>query len=151
MNYKFYMQECDKEGNLLAGSTKKDLEVDFEGLRYASMDGILTIGKPKNITTETFTDSQRQRVWIPEEITNEATKINFKCYFFGDNCEDTFTAFSDYIRKGFRRYWDTARKRWFAFYCGEEIKVTSSMMKGKKYLEATFILNNIFGRTFNVE
>ena len=32
--YSFYMQQCTKEGVLIDG-TLKDLERDFEGLRYA--------------------------------------------------------------------------------------------------------------------
>lgn len=150
MRFKFYMQECDSKGVILAGSTRKDLEVDFGCLRYSSMTGIETIGKPKNISTESYADSDRLRVYMPDEIVNEATKITFKCFFIGDNCEDDYETFTEYIRKGFHRYWDTARNKWFAFYCEEEIGVTSSKMYGTKYLEVTYTLNNIFGKTFDI-
>lgn len=151
MKYKFYMQECDSKGVLLAGSTKKDLEVDFSGLKYSSMSGIETIGKAKNIATETFADSNRVKVYVPENITNEATKITFKCYFIGDNCMQVFDAFNEYIRKGFHRYWDTARNKWFAFYCDDEIKASTHNWKGEDYIEVSYSLSNIFGRTFDVE
>lgn len=150
MKYKFYMQECDSKGTLLAGSTKKDLEVDFGSLRYSAMEGIETIGKPKNISTESYADSDRLRVYMPDEIVNEATKITFKCYFIGDTCMSDYYKFTEYIRNGFHRYWDNLRKKWFAFYCEEEIRVTSSKMYGTKYLEVTYTLNNIFGKTFDI-
>ena len=63
MDYKFYMQRCDKYGSPMSvpdGTPNKDLlenQIDLEsyfvGLRYRSCQGLNTIGKAKNIYTET--------------------------------------------------------------------------------------------------
>ena len=50
--YKFYMVACDNKGNPIVGAQTMDLEKDFEGLKYSSMEGIETIGAAKNIYSE---------------------------------------------------------------------------------------------------
>ena len=85
---KFYMQECDKKGVLVEG-TKKDLEADFEGLRYMEAKGISKVGKVKNVYTEQYADSNTLRTWHPSEngevTTHEATTIQLKLLFYGKN------------------------------------------------------------------
>lgn len=148
--YKFYMQECDKKGNLLANTTAKNLESDFEGLRYSKMEGIEATGEPKNIYTEEFTDSQRLRVFVPETICNKNTSITFTCYIFGENRHSVYDAFNAYIQSGFHRYWDTARNKYFVFFVNAAIKPEEDEWNGIGYLEVVYTLTNIYGKTFNV-
>lgn len=114
--YKFYMQQCTKEGVLIDG-TLKDLEMDFDGLRYAKCVGLNNYGAAKNVYTEKYADSGTLRSYVPDEVYNEAIDVTFTFYFFGDAAtrQRSFHAFMDYLRTGYHVYWDTARNRKFQF------------------------------------
>lgn len=149
MDIKFYMQEVDKNGSAIDG-TLRDLEADFEGLRYCKAEGLLDIGKPR-IYTETYADSNKVRTYIPDELTNEATTVTLTLYFVGDNALDTLTAFNEYLRHGYHEFWDTQRMLKFTFYVGSDIKISEEQYKsGTIYYEVKYTLNNIYGKTYKI-
>lgn len=142
------MQEI-ADGELKHG-TRKDLEVDFDGLRYISAKGINAIGKPR-IYTETYADNDRMRVYIPKNLTNAPTTITFTFYFFGDNRQKVYDAFNEYIRNGIHRYWDTARNKYFDFIVDESIDVRNENWNaGIPYLSVDYKVKNLNGKTFDV-
>lgn len=149
--YKFYMQECNGMGKILAGSKERDLEndTDFVGLKYSKAEGLNKIGKAR-IYKETFKDSDRLRVHIPENLTNEPTTVTFTFYFTGENRYKSYDKFVEYIRKGFKRYHDNARNKYLYFCVENEIKPASEQWYGSTpYLELQLTVQNIFGRTFD--
>lgn len=148
--YIFYMQKCTKDGVVLE-DTLKNLEEDFVGLRYAKCEGIDDYGKAKNIYTETYSDSDKLRTYVPNEVTNEATKIKFTFYFLGDDRRSVYHNFVNYIRDGYTQYWDTARNRKFTFVVVDELKPASEQWYGgTPYLEFSFTVQNINGKTEEV-
>lgn len=148
-NIKFYMQEVDKNGQVVEG-TLRDLEVDFEGLRYCKAEGLFDIGKPK-IYTETYADSDKVRTYIPEDLVNEATTVTLTLYFVGDTAQQSLLDFNEYIRRGYHEFWDTQRNLRFVFYVGNEIKISEEQYKsGTLYYEVKYTLNNIYGRTYKI-
>lgn len=152
-NYKFYMQKVlrDANGVYQLVDSKVDLEEDFKGLRYSKCVGIDTIGKAKNIYTETYSDSAQTRVYVPNTIVNEATSVTLTLFFIGKDCEDVMENFLYYVRNGIHRYWDTARNRYFDFYVMDEIKVAEENRKtGTPYIKLDLKLNNIYGETYKV-
>ena len=150
--YKFYMVACDNKGNPIVGSPTMDLEKDFNGLKYSSMEGIETIGAAKNIYSESYSDSDRLRVYVPTEVKHKETEITFTVYFTGENRHRVYDEFNAYITEGFHRYHDSARNKWFAFYIKGELKPAEDMWYGSTpYLKMKYKLSNIFGRTFDVE
>lgn len=152
LGYEFFMQECDKEGNILAGSVRKSLEQDFKGLRYSKIDGIEAIGAPKNVYSESYADSDRLRVYAPKDVKHKETTVTLTLFFVGDERFKTLDAFNGYIKGGLHRYWDTARNKWFAFYIKDELKPAEQVWYGSvPYLKMDYPLINIFGRTFDVE
>jgi hypothetical protein len=127
------------------------LERDFAGLRYSRATGINTIGKSR-IYTEKYADSDRLRVYVPENITNDATSVEFTFYFFGDTRQATYDAFNEYVRNGRHRYWDTARKKYFDFVLIDEIKVNNEKWyNDTPYFEVKYKVQNLNGRTFDVD
>lgn len=150
--YKFYMQECDKEGNILAESEPKSLEEHFKGLRYKSCKGLNTIGAA-NVYTESYADSERLRVHVPSNLTNKATTVTLSLYFVGEDRYKAYDSFNEYLRESpYHIYYDTARKKRFAFFVKEEISPSTSQWYGSTpYIEVSYKLSNIFGRTFDVE
>lgn len=147
--YSFYMQECDNKGHILAGTKGKNLEVDFQGLKYRRAEGLDMIGKPR-IYTEKFADSDRMRVHIPNEITNEPTTVKFSFVFVGDDRQKTYHDFLEYVRKGCHRYYDTCRNKYLYFFVDSELKPAEEMLYGSiPYLKLDITVQNIFGRTFD--
>lgn len=155
--YEFFMQECDKEGEVLSGSSPLNIEVDIKledgtCIRYSKIDGIEAIGAPKNIYSESFADADRLRVYIPSVVKHKETVVTLTLYFIGESRQEVLNDFNRYITNGFHRYWDTARNKWFAFYIKDELKPAESMWYGSTpYLRMDYKLVNIFGRTFDVE
>lgn len=155
--YEFYMQECDKEGKVLAGSSPLNIEVDFKMedgtcVRYSKIDGIEALGAPKNVYSESYADADRLRVYAPTEVKHKETTVTLTLYFMGAERHKLLDTFNAYIKGGFHRYWDTARNKWFAFYVKDELKPAESMWYGATpYLRMDYELTNIFGRTFDVE
>ena len=152
--YRFYMQECDKDGNPVDG-TLKDLESDFVGLRYSKCEGINAFGASKNIYTETYSDSDRVRAYVPEKVMRETTDIKFTFYFFGNSAErqDSFEKFMEYINRGYHLYWDTARNRKFIFTPPKDSIEPSDEMwyGGMPYFKVVIKLQNIMGNTSKVQ
>lgn len=141
------MQKCDRQGNVIDG-TLKDLEVDFEGLRYSKLTGVNTIGKPQNIYTEQYSEMNGVRVYVPNEVTNANYNLTLTLYFFGENRQLVYENFNEYIRNGFTKYWDTARNKEFVFMINSEIKPSAeNWYEGKPYLGVNYTLVNINGIT----
>lgn len=151
---KFYMQKCSKQGVLVDG-TLKDLEQDFDGLRYMEAKGISKVGKVKNVYTESYSDSNTLRTWHPsennKETTHEATTIQLKLLFYGDNRRVSYETFNDYIMDGYHVYWDTLRNKKFTFMVVEAIEPSDDILKGGvPYIICTWTLQNLKGKTENV-
>lgn len=149
--YKFYMQECDERGNVLADTRAKDLEVDFVGLRYKECKGLDTIGAA-NVYAESYADSERLRVHVPSKLTHKPTTVTLTLYFIGDERYAVHDAFNDYLKASpFHVYHDTARNKKLVFYVKDEITTGKSQWYGNHpYIEVSYKLSNIFGRTFDV-
>ena len=150
--YKFYMQEVTLENGeyVKVEDTLKDLEADFSGLKYMKCEGLEDIGEAR-IYTETYADSDRARVYIPTELTNEPTTVKLTLIFVGDNRRSSFNSFNEYIRNGFHVYWDTARNKELIFYVKDQIKPSDDIYKGSTpYIQCTYTLTNVLGKTTNV-
>ena len=129
-----------------------DIEERFGGLLYMRADGMNNIGKAKNIYTETYADSDRLRVYLPNDgvYTNEATKITMHFLVVGDEAsrEATIQEFQNYVREGIHRYWDTARNLEFDFIVQDEIKVSDEKWHGSSpYVEIAVVMQNLNGKT----
>lgn len=152
--YKFYIQRVEKDADgvyqMVAG-TKKSLEDDFDGLKYSKLDGIYTIGKPKNIYTEKYADGDKLRVFTPKFASNDATTLTLTLYFFGENRNRVYENLMYELRQGVHRYWDTARKCWFDFILLDAVKPTDeNWYKGKSYFKVDLKMQNIYGETYFV-
>lgn len=152
MGIYFYMQETDGKGNPLADAPRKNLEEDFEGLLYSKAKGLNDKGKIKNTYSEKYADSDRLRVYFPDEPKREATTVTFTFFFTGENRYAVFEEFVKYVSGGFRAFWDTKRKKRLVFYALEEVKVADEKWYGgTPYLSWDLRVQNIFGETFDVE
>lgn len=150
MGIYFYMQEVDKMGNPIDGAPIKDLEKDFEGLLYSKASGLNKIGKAR-IYKEQYADSERVRVYVPEQEINEPTKVIFSFLFLGEDRYKIYDSFLEYVRKGFHSYWDTKRKKKIYFYVEKEIEPATEAWYGSTpYLILELEVDNIYGRTFDI-
>lgn len=145
--YTHYMQRVDIESQPIY-----DIEEQFGGLLYMKADGMNNIGKAKNIYTETYADSDRLRVYLPNDgvYTNEATKITMHFLIVGDEAsrEATIQDFQNYVIEGIHRYWDDARNLEFDFIVQDEIKVSDEKWHGSSpYVEIEVVMQNLNGKT----
>ena len=148
--YKFYMQATDSKGVALEGAPIKDLEVDFEGLRYLKATGLNDIGEAR-VYTETFADSDRTRVYIPSEVTHKQTSVTLSLVFVGKKRHETYDAFLAYITDGFHAFWDTARNKRLVFYVESNISPSEDLWSGSNpYLKLDLTLKNVYGKTENI-
>lgn len=158
-NIRFYMAEANRYVNNDGSVTYtydadsiRDIEASFDGLTYSSAEGLNTKGKVKNAYTETYSDSDRLRVFFPEHPQREATKVKFTFVFVGENRYTTYDEFYEYITGGYRAYWDNKRKRLLYFFCTAEYKPAEEKWYGSTpYLKMTIEVNNIYGDTTFVE
>lgn len=144
--YKFYMQQCDKNG--VVSENAFDLEKDFEGLRYLKCTGLNSIGKPLNLYTERYHESEKERVYMPDEadITREPIDVVLSLLFVGEERANTMLRFNNFIKGGFRKYWDTARNKSIVFYIDDAITVKEEMSKGSNpYIQIDYKLRCIKG------
>lgn len=147
--YKFYMAECDAEWNVKDG-TEKDLERDFDGLRYQEAKGLNLTGKPR-LYTETYADADKVRVYIPEKVTYEPTTITFSFVFFGENRYKTYDEFVTWVSGKKMAYWDDARKKRAYCYVADAIQPAEEMWYGSTpYLRLELKVSNVYGRTFDI-
>lgn len=147
--YKFYMAECDANW-MIKDDTKKDLERDFEGLRYQEAKGLNLTGKPR-LYTETYADADKVRVYIPENKTYEPTTITFSFVFLGENRYKTYDEFVTWVSGKKMAYWDDARKKRAFFYVADSIQPAEEMWYGSTpYLRLELKVTNVYGRTFDV-
>lgn len=148
--YNFYMQQCDKNG--VVSGKSYDLEKDFEGLRYLKCTGLDAVGKPKNIYTESYHESEEERVYMPseEKITREPIDVVLSLLFVGEGRIDTILRFNNFIKGGFRKYWDTARNKSIVFYIDDAITIKEETFKGSNpYIQIDYKLKCIKGYADN--
>lgn len=144
--YTHWMQRIDVESQAL------DIENVFSGLLYMRADGMNEIGKPKNVYTEGYAESDRLRVYLPSDsnYANEATKITMHFLVVGDESQrqSTIRNFYDYVRVGVHRYWDDARNLEFDFIVQDELKVSDERWYGSSpYVEIAVVMQNLNGKT----
>lgn len=147
--YTHYMQRVD-----ITSPTQPtyDIEEHFNGLLYMRADGMNDIGKSKNVYTEGYADSDRLRVYLPNNgnYTNEATKITMHFLVVGEEAQrqQTIRNFYDYVRVGVHRYWDDARNLEFDFVVQDELKVSDERWHGSSpYVEIAVVMQNLNGKT----
>lgn len=148
--YNFYIQQCDKDG--VVSGNAYDIERDFKGLRYLKCTGLDIIGKPKNIYTESYHEEENERVFMPAEdkIVREPIDVVLSLIFTGDERASTMLAFNNFIKGGFRKYWDTARNKSIVFYIDDAITVKEETFKGSNpYIQIDYKLRCIKGYADN--
>ena len=150
--YKFYMQACSNTGKPLAGAPLKDLEEDFKGLRYKECKGLNKIGAPR-VYTEEYSDSDRLRVHIPDNLKHKPTTVTLSLYFVGEDRYKVYDAFNAYLKESkYHIYYDSARKKKLVFFIKDEIGVGDSQWFGSTpYIQVEYKLSNIFGKTEDIE
>lgn len=148
MEYKFYLQKADSAGKAVGSPI--DLEEAYPGLRYLSCEGLETIGKVKNIETESYAESDSLRVWHPSDnnlaTTHEATDVTLNLVFLGSTRRNTLRKFRELIYSGRLFYMDTARHLRALLVLQEEQTVTEDSLKGIGYIQQGFKFSALWGK-----
>ena len=153
--YHIFMCATDKDGNnLTADGTVadashpadfKNLEYDFNGLKYMSMKGLDAIGNPK-IYVEEYADSDTLRTYIPKDVKNSPIECELTLAFVGKDRYKVYHAFNEYVRQGYHRYFDNKRLKALIFFVSESIEPSEEIWKGSvPYIQVTYKLRSIKG------
>lgn len=131
-----------------------DLEEHFSGLRYKSMSGLCVYGAPA-VCSESFADSERLEVYIPEEPVYGSTKLELSLCFLSDDgtyssCDAVYRDFVRFLSGGYLVYWDDVRCRKVLMYLSGSVEVDSDVLYGRLYKEVRFTFTNVYGRTFSL-
>ena len=145
---KFYMQVFGKE----TVQPIIDLEDFYKGMYFAKVSGLSDKGKPKNIYTEEYADSDALRVHLPETVYREATKIVLSLVFVGENRRDIYDSFYNYVNGEKLYYWDSARNRKASMVLEEPIEIDEDILVGSQpYIVVDFRFRNLYGECEKVD
>lgn len=145
MGYKFYMAKKSK-GETVYGEFVS-IEDYFEGLKYLSCSGLDSTGEPKNIYTETYAETSKLRVWLPDSLAFENTDIQFEFLFIGEKCHDTYHEFTEYVQNCYVKYYDTYRNMEVEMVLVSETEPSDMKLYGDdRYISAKFKFKNINGK-----
>lgn len=129
-----------------AGSDYVDIEERFPGLRYMKCEGLEDKGEVKNIYTESYSDGDELRVYMPNYIKRDATTITLTLAFFGDRKQQIYDNFCKFIEGVKLYYRDTVRNREAYMIMKDAIKPSEDEYKGHPYMIVSFKFQNLRGR-----
>lgn len=119
-------------------------------LLYRKCTGLEDVGKPKNIYTETYADSDVTRTDFPDTITYEATTITLNLIvkrensvIDGDNDLKTVVDMLQFTTPTV--FWDTVRNKMAIMALLNAAEAKEDTYKGMKYLEVELKFNNLMG------
>lgn len=129
-----------------ADETWINIESTYTGLRYKECKGLEDKGKPKNIYTESYADSDTLRVYMPDKVLRESTTITFSFVFVGEDRKIAYERFFAYVSNGKLYYYDTARKKKAYMILKEALTITEDVYKGSTpYMIVDFKFTNLWG------
>ena len=147
-NYRYYMSRSVNN----EWEEDTDLESYFNGLRVCTVKGLSSKGKPKNIYTESYAETDELRLYLPENVSRENTGIEITLAFGGDNRRDIYDTFCDWVTGHKIRYRDTCRKREAEMVLLEALELSDDYLYGSEpYLTVDFKFKNINGQTKKID
>lgn len=148
---KHVMNKYRKDGTYIQGSSR-DLETYYSGLKYIEAKGLTDKGKRKNVYTETYSDSDKIRLWQGDDVTREATTIKMSFLFMGETRYQIYNDFYDYVKNDIIRYFDTKRLLQVDMVLIDKVTISNEQLKsGVPYFVADFTFQNLYGDTTKLE
>lgn len=147
-DYKFYIQRQ------INGEWEEAVSIEeyFNGMKYCKCVGLSTKGKPKNVYTESYPETDELRVFLPETVVRENTDLEFEFVFIGKTRRDIYDNFVSWISGHRLKYWDTCRNREVEMILLESIEPDEDELHGSEpYIKATFKFKNLKGQTTKKE
>lgn len=109
---------------------------------------VAAYGKPKNVVTESFAETDGLRVWTPTAVAHEATDVTLTfCFLDGAaNRYDAYDAFVAYVEGMVFEWWDTVRFRKERLLLTEKVEPKEHFHGDIPYIEAEFKFKNVDGK-----
>lgn len=146
--YNFYIQKYPVNATSLP---VVDIEQTFT-CRYCYAKNIQEYGKIKNVYTESFAESSKQKIYIPpeDELAYESTTVELSVAFVGANCIDNSDTFYEYVRGQLLEFHDTFRWRYVTLLLTEAPTIVAEKLyKGaQSYRQMSYKFTNVYGRPF---
>lgn len=111
-------------------------------------ENTLAYGKPKNIVTESYPETDGLKVWTPDTVTHDATDVKLTLCFIGENTDkhDEFDSFMAYIEGKVIEWWDTVRFRKNRLLLTDKVEPSENYHGQIPYLEVEFRFKNVDGK-----
>lgn len=149
MDVKFYMKREGVDEDYI---DIEDYFVEpYTRLRYSKCDGLEDLGKAKNIYTETYADADELRVYLPENVTREATTLTFTFAFIGVNKQKVYDRFCEFITGSKIYYYDTARMKQAYMVFTDKSAPKEDVYKGSSYMVVDFKFQNLWGECRRID
>lgn len=147
INSKYYMRKYGTDDD--ASVPIIDLESYFDGMVIRSVNGLSSLGAPKNIYKETFAEDSEVRVYMPEVTERESTEVTIRASFRKSTRRDSYDEFCDYISNGKIKYWDSVRNRLVYLILDSSIELDDDFLTGNDpFMTVEFKFMNLFGRSY---
>lgn len=120
------------------------------GYRWPSMyllksESVPSVGKPKNVVTESYAETAGLKVWTPSDPVPEATEVKLRLCFLGEDRYDVMDSFVSYIYGKVFEWWDTTRMRKVRLLLKGETKPEEHFKGSIPYVETELSFHNVDG------
>lgn len=110
-------------------------------------EDVLSLGKPKNIVTESYAEADGLKVWTPTSAKHEATDVKLTFCFIGENRYRQHDSFVSYIDGKVFIWWDSVRLHASRLLLVEKTKPRESFYGNVPYIETEITFKNIDGKS----
>lgn len=124
----------------------------WPGMWLLKSENVTAYGKPKNIVTESYAETDGLKVWLPATLAREATDVTLTMCFLdeGGDRYAQYDSFVAYISNHVFQWWDTVRRRRERLLLTEKTEPNENFHGGIPYLEAKFKFKNVDGKAESV-
>lgn len=160
--YTYYMLRGvpDGVGGYTLDASGRDLERDFDGLRYKSFGPVGGYGDKKGVYSESYAEEDGDDVYMSSDVVRSSLEYKLELYFFCPDdslteyaarvnaAREVYEEFMDYVSGGMIVWWDTVRRRRVLMYLEEGVEPDDDVVCGEPYLGVALKFKGVFGRSF---
>ena len=128
-------------------TTARNTKALWPDMWLLKSEDVLSLGKPKNIVTESYAEADGLRVWTPTTVRHEATDVKLTFCFIGANRYAQHDSFVSYIDGKTFLWWDSVRLHAAHLLLVEKTKPSESFYGNVPYITTEITFKNIDGKS----
>lgn len=133
----------------------KNLEVDFEGLRYKEAKNVNSVASAK-VYTEEFAEEDGSVVFLPDTPVVKQGEFTLVLYFIAEDGDyaralGVYESFMDFVFGHEVVYYDTFRRRKIKCHLEDKVTPKQDVVNGVSILEVELKFKNDMGRSYRLD